>query len=450
MTALAAFLTARGRTRPSAPPSSGTDPYPLYPSFDRNELPFHVAAGSWGAQVPFQAPSPPVTTRQVTVTTQEQFQTEAAIAGTEITIGASFASSSQVNITADDIDVILPNAYTIASVIFGTGNLAGKSRMRIRKPVGESRGGRTGRLTLWGTGSGGGRHSDIIIDGVDNNGQSSFGNPGEDNQCFNFGDNSANKHQRLLIHNVRALCGASLGFMDVDHTLIARSSFRSSAVNRTTAGTAEGWCIRGFGTPMVIVDSHLETTRYHVIRPNTYDNANEYFYLARSTLYAGSEGKIGWLGNKLGDPAFGFWWGAWVTDCDIFSAATPTCISGNKGQLLDPSHSTYTRVRNNRIFSAGTGNDITWAGADLTTERNSAISRCNGDATLISRGRAPLPADAHSSDADLATNTFFTLTGRPAWGGAGDPTGITLPNGWSLNNGNTDGAYGSGICAAVW
>lgn len=429
---------------------AGTDPYPLYPAFDRNELPFHTASGSWGAQVPFEAPSPPVTTRQVTVTTTGDFDTEAAVDGTEITIGASFATSSTIHIKANDIDVILPNAYSTGGITIGDFNVAGKARIRIRRPTGEARGGRTGQIRSIGTGTGGGYHSDIIIDGVDNNGQSNFGGPDEDNNCFYLGAHTP-AHRRIFIHNVRGLCGSHLGYMDFNHTLIANCSLRSSAVNRTTSGDAEGWGIRGYGTPLVIVDSHLETTRYHVIRPNTWNNDNEYFYLARSKIVNLSEGKIGWLGLKLTDPAWGFYWGAWVIDCDIYAGADSTCnSSGDDGEPFLSYNCTYTRIKNNRFYVGGTANVITWDVTDMTTDRNAAISVCNADATLVSNGRAPLPSDAQSSDADLATNTFYTLTGRPSWGGCGDPTGITLPNGWSLDNGNTDGAYGSDICAAIW
>jgi hypothetical protein len=56
-------------------------------------------------------PADPVTTREVTVTTASGFNTEAAVAGTRIIISASFSGSIQI--TADDIDVLMSNSATI-------------------------------------------------------------------------------------------------------------------------------------------------------------------------------------------------------------------------------------------------------------------------------------------------------------------------------------------------
>ena len=63
----------------------------------------------------YSTPADPVTTRQVTVTSASQFNSEAATNGTEITINSSF--SGNVTITGNDIDVIMSNGATI------TGNL---------------------------------------------------------------------------------------------------------------------------------------------------------------------------------------------------------------------------------------------------------------------------------------------------------------------------------------
>jgi len=429
----------------------GTDPYPLYASLDRNELPFHTAAGSWGAQVPLQAPTPPTTTRNVTVTTAGGFYTEAGVDGTQITIGADISDSSAdlLAIRGSDIDVILPAGRTIGGIMLGQYFSAGGSRVRIRKADGDTRGGRMGQFRIQPTT--GTAWTDIIIDGVDSNGAGDFGNAAESNMGV-YLDDSGVIPQRVFIHNVRALSPQAMGFFQANHLVIAACSFRASAVDRGTATRNEGWCIRGHGTPFVIVDSHLETTRYHTIRPNTNDASNEYFFIARTNIVNLTEGKMGWLGNKLTDPAWGFYWGAWVKDCNFYSSATSTCSSGGgtDSALLSLLSCSYSRITGNTFYSGGTGNAITWTSTNLTNERNEAITTGNADSTLVSRGRAPLPADAHSSDVNLATNSFATLTGRPSWGGAGDPTGITLPNGWTLDNNCDDNYGGAPTCAAVW
>lgn len=429
----------------------GTDPYPLYTAFDRNELPFHTAAGSWGAQVPFQAPTPPTTTRQVTVTTTGQFNTEAAVAGTEVTVGADFAESSIVTINANDVDVIVPSGRSIGGLIFASHGGTGRSRMRVRKATVDTRGGRVGEMRSASVATG--QNTDIIIDSIDVNGCGDFGNAAENNMAFYLSGNTGQMALRVFIHNVRAISGQATGFFHADHMLIANCSIRASGVDRTTADRAEGWAYRGGGTPSVIVDSQIETTRYHVLRPNTHGLANEYFYIARTVLMNLSESKIGWLGNRLATPSTDeYWWAAWVKDCTIYSGADSTCngSGGTDSQLFSLNSCTYSRITGNTIYSGGTGNAKTWALSNLTSERNTAISNANASSLMISVGRAPLPADAHSSDADLATNTFSTLTGRPSWGSAGDPTAVPLPNSWTVDDDNLDGFGGAPICDNVW
>lgn len=84
----------------------GGKPYPTG-SADLYDLTGHTIAHAvnW--------PSPPVTTRDRTVTTAAQFNTEAAIEGTLIRINTSF--TGQLDITADHIDVICDNSVTLGS-----------------------------------------------------------------------------------------------------------------------------------------------------------------------------------------------------------------------------------------------------------------------------------------------------------------------------------------------
>ena len=60
----------------------------------------------------FSYPADPVTTRDVTVNTASEFNTEAAVAGTRITVGSSFTGN--VVIAANDIDVVMDNGLTIS------------------------------------------------------------------------------------------------------------------------------------------------------------------------------------------------------------------------------------------------------------------------------------------------------------------------------------------------
>lgn len=78
--------------------------------------PYDLTAGGTRT-IPFdhQWPTAPTTTRSVTVTSASQFNSEAAIDGTQITVGSSF--SGAISILGNDIDIVMSNAFTI------TGNL---------------------------------------------------------------------------------------------------------------------------------------------------------------------------------------------------------------------------------------------------------------------------------------------------------------------------------------
>jgi hypothetical protein len=75
----------------------------------------------------YSMPADPVTTRDVTVTTASQFNSEAATAGTLIRVNSSF--SGNVSITANDIDVVMSNSATITgNLTLGGGSFANRIR----------------------------------------------------------------------------------------------------------------------------------------------------------------------------------------------------------------------------------------------------------------------------------------------------------------------------------
>lgn len=411
--------------------TGGTDPYPLYPSFDRNAVPWHTAAGSWGPQYPIVAPTPPATTRNVTVTTTGDFNTQAAIAGTRITIGANFAESSSVQIRANDIDVILPAGRSIGAIEQGAFPWDfDVRRLRIRGSLDGSRGGRMGQFRTPDVAN---RYSDTIIDGVDMNGAGNFGT-GESNQGFRT------KILRMFVHNVRGISGGYMSQSGSENIVFANCNFFAGAVNRATAGYNEGWAFRDTSGPIYFIDCKIRTTRYHVLRPYTYDLPGEYVYVKNCDLIQVNEGQIMWAYNRLSEPAFGFALGAIVEDSRIYQAQQSGCGFGPGGQIIDMVNCTYSRIRRNTFYSGGTGNNVNASQSWLDSARTNAISVQNANATLASRGRVPLPADAHVVN---DSNTFATLTTLPAWGGPGDPTAIPLPNGWTI-------AYDEGACPAVF
>lgn len=93
--------------------------------------PYDLAAGGTRT-IPFsyEWPEEPITTRSVSVVTAAQFNAEAAVSGTQITVTASF--TGDVIINADDIDVVMDNSLTINGTL-RIGSFSSSSRMdRIR------------------------------------------------------------------------------------------------------------------------------------------------------------------------------------------------------------------------------------------------------------------------------------------------------------------------------
>lgn len=98
------------------PPGGGGNP----PGGDPYDLSAHIAAINFSTAFA----TAPTTTRTATVNSASEFNTQAGIAATQITIGSSFSGS--ISVTADDIDVVMPNNLTI------TGDLTFDGINRLR------------------------------------------------------------------------------------------------------------------------------------------------------------------------------------------------------------------------------------------------------------------------------------------------------------------------------
>jgi hypothetical protein len=390
----------------------------------------------------------PTTTTSASVSTRSAFNTQAAIPGNHITVTAGWdPDSGPANIEANDVRVTLNSGVVIGPVQIGSYGGTVRSRILIEAAVGAAVRPRVGQFRIGG-GSAGDENfcTDIVIDSIDTNGHSRYsggaeGVGGEDQQCFR------GAAERVFIHNVRGIAAGYCFQIKVHHLCIANSNFFGGAVARADLNYAEGWNLRINAGPLSLIDSSFETTRYHVLRPHTYNEDRELLYVKNCDLINLSEGKIGWLGNRVETPAWGYWLGSIVEDSRIYVGSRAACVSGgfSIGQVLSLDTTTFSRIRNNTIYSGGTDNSLTFSSSNLTSERATAISNQNGDSLLVSAGRAPLPADAHSSDADLATNSFATLTGHPGYAGPGDPRDVPLATGYGFTL-----ISGEGVCSAVW
>lgn len=408
--ALLAMLAAGAAYSQPRPPTlcvesaTGCEPaipasaYPWYPRFDLSSVPWHTAAGGWGPRFPLQAPAAPSTTRSVSVSSVDQFDAAAAVPGTRITINAGWAGNTVATVNASDIDIVIPSGVSIGAIQFGVyPRTTPISRVRIRGTTpGTRSGGRMGQYR---------DHelvSDVIIDGIDMNNDSGFPG-GETNAVFRAYAN------RLAVVNVRAHAAGALWLGSARHVVIANSNMFHGAATRASVGYIEGWGLRNTGGPISIVDSRIQGTRYHNLRPQSVGNPGELFFATRSVFVAQAEGRTGWLWNNLGN---GPWngQGVMLVDNDIYAYQASTCILGPE---LSVENANWSRVANNRFYGAGA---VAFDQGFLNREASRGV---NGTA-------------AHNWSEG---NAFSTFSRTPAWGGPGDPREIPLPGGRSVISG---------------
>jgi len=362
-----------------------------------SSIPWHNAAGPWGPQTPIEFPAHPNLTRTVNVASVAQFNAAASVPGTLITITASWPGNTVAAINASDIEVVIPQGISVGAIEIGVWPRATPlSRIRIRGTVpGTHSGGRMGQYRDFeGV-------TDVIIDGVDLNGDSGFGGV-ETNTVFRTGA------RRFAVLNVRAIAPAYVWLGSASHAIISNSNFYHGAASGTIVGTTQGgWGIRNLRGPITILNTRIEGTRFVNIRTQASGSPDELLYVADSTLVALHESRTAWLWSNLGN---GPWngRGAIIENSDIYTYSAPTCWAGAQIQAINVG---YSRIRNNRFFGGG--------GAVFTQ------AFLNAEALL---GGSP-PGDHVWSEG----NTFQPLTGLPAWEGPGDPTLVPLPAGLVLN-----------------
>lgn len=400
-----AASVAQAQTATPMPPTLCVEsqcPTSLPIDLDVNAIPWHTGAGPWGPQVQIQFPALPLTTRSVNVSTREQFNQAAAIPGTLINITTSWATNTNATVSANDIDVVLPAGVSVGAIEIGAyPRTSPVSRVRIRGPVpGVHSGGRMGQYRDFPLAS------DIVIDGIDINGDS--GHPAtETNQAFRASGT------RIAILNTRAIAAGYIWLGNARHVIIANTNMFHGAATRASVGYIEGWGIRNTAGPFTIVDSRIEGTRYHNIRVQSVGGTGELLYVGNSTLVAVHEGRTAWLWNNLGSGgsapnANGQ--GAIIENSSIYTYTAVGCWAG---QEIDASNVTYSRIRNNRFFGAG----------------NALFNQTY----LDSQAASGAPGDHDWSQG----NTFHLLTALPSWGEPGDPRQIPLPGGRALSPGES-------------
>jgi hypothetical protein len=361
------------------PGTPAEEPYAWYPQLDLAQVPFHRDSGPWGDAAPIAAPAPPVTTRRVEVRTARELQDAGVMPGTEITVMADFTNEVILADDVRDIDLIVPPGRTIGPITIGSHTPPSTTtRVRIRGPVpGQLSGGTVGSIHFLSATS-----TDLIIDGVDMNGEDDDGGSALWWTTYHV--------ERLAIVNVRGHAVGSGTLQSGTDIVIAGSNLVSGARTMRENGEPGGWNIRG-GSRMVIFDNRLEGNRYHRVRVHPLnDGPRQHVWVSNNIFVDRREARIFWaqdLGNR-GEPIAGVW-----TVCNTVFADT-SCLAPS----FEAADASYAQLTNNAFFGVFT------ADGQRTLERQ------------------------HGPGRDYQTgNTFAAWREPPAWGTVGDPLAVPLP-----------------------
>jgi hypothetical protein len=273
------------------------------------------------------------------------------------------------------------------------------SRIRVRGSIGgATRGGRIGQVRGFAA-------HDVVIEGVDMNGQGESATGGESNQAVRDGSPGYVGNIRWAFINCRMIAGAYGWLGTFYHVAILNCTMYAGAATRAQAGIVEGWALRMTGGPIAIVDSRIQTTRYTVIRTQSSNQPDELCYIGRSTIVGVAEGRALWMWNDLNNPGVTPGLAQIVEDCDFYTWTSGGCGFGFEITNVDLA---YSRIRRCRFFNGG--------------------SATASQSTLNS-----IAAGGTGSHDYSDSNTFLPLPAtEPAWPGPGDPRLVPLPNGWSV------------------
>jgi hypothetical protein len=357
-----------------------TEPYPWFPALDMARIPFHAGSGDFGPQAVLSFPVAPVTTRSVTVHSAAELVSEALIPGTEIIIGTSFADQAVIFGDVTDLDIIVPRGRFTADIIFGSYSpQSTTARVRVRGPTPLSHsGGRVGSLVFSSDPT-----SDVIIDGVDLNGEDQQGG----GPLYYF----SRPTDRVAIVNVR---GRATGFgslhVETRDLVVAGSNILTGARTRSQNGIVEGWGMRG-GDRVVVFRNYMEGSRYHRVRVHPVDDTTQYTWIAENVFVDPNEARIVSAFDIGASTPGTLYDGIWA-QCNLVYAHS-TCITPS----FDAPSAAYAQFTHNALFGS------------ITQAQQTAVE------------------DANPGHDYLTETTFSPWESPPAYPSPGDPRDIPLP-----------------------
>lgn len=369
-------------TKCRAPGEAVAEPYLWYPKLDLARIPFHTGAGPWGPRAAIVAPTAPVTTRAVRVTSASQFALEARLNGTQIVVDAAYIGPVTLQSSVTDIDIVVPTGKRVAQLTIGAYSPPSTTRrVRVRGTTpGEHSGGTIGSITFLSAST-----ADVIIDGVDLNGEDGKGG----NLLWHF----ARGVERAAVVNVRghSVGSASLHSPPSTHVVLAGNRLYTGARTREVNGYPEAWGTRG-GEQIVVFDNRLEGTRFHRVRVHPKPGLHQYAWVSNNVFVDPYEGRIFSAFNVGGNAPGDRYAAVWAVCNEVY--AHSSCMTPS----FDGTVANFAMLTSNAFYG------------NITETLQRTLQ------------------NAHGAGRDyLSGNKFSAWREPPKWDGAGDPRTIPLP-----------------------
>lgn len=396
---------ARGGRSVAGPPGGGgggADPYSYYPALDKATLPFHTAAGGWGAQNTLKEAAAPVITSTGTAGNTTQLAAALYTPGVRVTLTDDIPPAFYFANNITDVEVVIPSGAVLDTPFLGAGNgsrLVQRVRFRGSTLGDYSTGGRLHQLGAYAP------IADISVIGL------KLSAPGDNAKCIaierlNFSSLCA----RLAVHNCAGHSGSNIYFGDMGDSTWTNCAFLTGS---DTTILNEAWGHRfdvrtGGNTVMFHVDCRSDTIRttsaHNRVRICPHASADPYYsYFEECMFVELVESKILW----------------------------PSSQSGNSG--TDAGNLRGLWFLNNEVIARSTGPEGLPATMSL---RDAVYARCTGNrfrsdtitsaANITSTGGGS--AETDPTDVVKTPNTFEAPPGViPGWQyGPGDPSSIPI------------------------
>jgi hypothetical protein len=404
-----AMMSVGSSARTSLPePPTGEDPFEWYPALDLNTIPWHTASGDWGSQYTMPVAAAPTITASAAPTTFAGFVTACNAGGRFIRIANGVTIDcdgdiSSFNTTLSDLDIVIEPGGLLRDWSIGSlfGDLVTINRVRIRgTTVGSHSGGQLHNFDVIGSGNASSRLYDCILDGID-----VTGGDATDSEATNAFKTQI-RGARLNVVNCRFASGGEGYIGEMGDTIWCGNSFLTALTNPETVED-ESW-----GTRITTNATGSHIFFENDMRAST-GGRSDVFHRARFHPGPEGSGHVWMQGNTFVDRIDGFMV-ACVANLESTAHGWYESFMTDSNRYYFESATNFSLISESAIYNSFT-NETFYGNASLTNTQIGVSSTINPtDET---------PPGINTTKV-TSGNTFNAGTTDPAWGGAGDPSGL--------------------------